>query len=365
MIREVTTKKDLRRFVYFVKSLYADDPHYVFPLFSVLMKELRAEVLQKKTYKALLVFEDFEVKGRILYTFSTSKNHQGEVCFFSLFDAIDDVVVAKQMFDYIENDMISKGVSYIEGAYTPYDPDTRRGILVQGFDIDPTLFTSYNYEYYGKLLEACGYIKAYDTYSLSADESPTTDRVMNLAQLYFHKRHDVRIDSLNLKKLDKDLSDIHHVFEIASTELNYQNPPSLDVIRKVAKNLRFFIEPQYIKIAREPDTEEAVGFCVVLPDYNQVFKRTRGKIRPLMMLLGKKKITKTRGIMQYVVPKYQNTGLIGSMFHSVYKNFKKNGITEFEAGTIMEDNVKSISMFNKFGGKIIKTYRIYGKEIKQ
>jgi hypothetical protein len=70
-------------------------------------------------------------------------------------------------------------------------------------------------------------------------------------------------------------------------------------------------------------------------------------------------------MMQYVIPKYQSTGLIGYMYNEIYKNFKKMGITRFEAGTIMEENLKSISVWDKFGGEVTKIYRIYGKEIQQ
>ena len=82
------------------------------------------------------------------------------------------------------------------------------------------------------------------------------------------------------------------------------------------------------------------------------------------MMLLKSKITKARGTMQYIVPEYQNTGLIAHIFNSLFDEFTKQGITDFEAGTMMENNPKPINAFKKFGGEIIKTYRIYGKELK-
>ena len=100
----------------------------------------------------------------------------------------------------------------------------------------------------------------------------------------------------------------------------------------------------------------------MLPDYNQVFKKTKGRIRPLRIFLGSKKITRARGMMQYIIPEYQNSGLIGHMFNVIYDEFQKAGITDFEAGTMMEDNPKPINTFKKFGGEIIKIYRLYGKD---
>jgi hypothetical protein len=171
------------------------------------------------------------------------------------------------------------------------------------------------------------------------------------------------VDALNLKDLDKDINDIHEILLTATNEIVYQDAPSIELIEEVAKNLKFFINPDLIRIARENETNKPVGFCLVMPDYNQVFKKTKGRIRILKILREKKKITKARGMMQYIVPEYQNTGLIGHMFNVIFDEFMKIGITDFEAGTMMENNPKPINAFKKFGGDIIKVYRLYGKDI--
>ena len=126
--------------------------------------------------------------------------------------------------------------------------------------------------------------------------------------------------------------------------------------------MKAFINPDFVKIARDK-SGNPIGFCLVLPDVNQVLKATKGKIRPIKMMILKKKITRARGMMQYVIPEYQSKGLIAHMFKVIYDEFEKYGITDFEAGTMMEDNENPINLFKKFGGEIIKVYRLYGKEI--
>lgn len=59
--------------------------------------------------------------------------------------------------------LAATGVEYVEGAYWPFDPDNRRGILVKGFEFQPVIFTSYNPEYYPELLENFGFEKHFDT----------------------------------------------------------------------------------------------------------------------------------------------------------------------------------------------------------
>lgn len=363
MIQKVTTKRQLKTFVHYVKDLYKDDPHVVYPLFYLLYRELVKEVLHSNRYTALLAYQDDQVVGRILYTVDASHKQGKDIGYFSYFDAINDMTVAKELFDYMEQDLAKRGIDYVEGTFAPYDPDNRRGVLIKGFDSSPVIFTSYNYNYYGPLLEAIGCYKAIDTVLLDAKPNDDAKRRLRVASKYFTRSHNVRIDSLDFKELDRDLEDVHQILEEATNEIIYQDAPSMELVESAARQLKPFIEPRIIKIAREEETNRPVGFCLVLPDFNQLFKKTKGRIRPLRFLLGKKHINKARGMMQYIVPDYQNTGLIGHMFHSIYNEFMELGITEFEAGTMMEDNPKPINAFKKFGGDIIKIYRLYGKDI--
>jgi len=363
MIKEVKNKKDLKKFIHFIETLYQNDSHYVFPIFYALTRELNKEVLEDQKYKAILSLSNDQIQGRLMYTFQFDSKRQMNVCFFSFFDAINDVDVVKELFDAMEVDMRANKVWYAEGTFAPYDPDTKRGILVQGFDDDPTFLTSYNAEYYAKLMDSCGFIKAYDTYSMKAEVSPESERVLNTLTTHFINHYHVRIDQLDMKHLDRDIQDVHTILEAATTELNYQEAPSIEMIHRVAKNMKMFINPSLIRIAREEASGEPVGFCLVIPDFNQVLKITKGRIKPLVFIRQFKRITRARGMLQYIVPKYQSTGLIGYMYQIVFSKFEHLGITDFEGGTMMEDNVKPLKLFAKFGGRVVKTYRIYGKEL--
>jgi hypothetical protein len=358
MVKKVENMGELQQFILFSKLLYHNDEHYVLPFFKVLKKELSSLVLKTKTYTAILAYQDNQIQGRLLYTF-----HQ-TVCYFSFFDANNNLEVVRELFDQLEKDCRTRQIISIEGTFTPYDPDTRRGILIEGFDIDPTLFTSYNYPYYQQLLESVGLVKKIDTYSLKANVDEATKKKLTTIANYVDKKMDVRIDKLNYRQLDRDLNDIHLILQHATTNQNYQDAPSMEMIRDVAKNLRILLDPNLIIIARESSTNRPIGFCLVLLDYNQLFKKMKGKLQLWRIMFQKHKITKARGMLQYVIPEYQATGVIGSLFHAIFVRLEKIGVTDFEAGTMLEENLKPLNVFDKFGGKIVKTYRIYRKELK-
>ncbi len=362
MIMKVSTKKQLKQFVYYVKDLYKDDPYYVYPIFYLQYKELQKLVLDKKTYTALLYVESGQVQGRLLYTKDYSKKQQKDIMYFSHFDQINDTTITKELFNYMEEDMRKEKVTYSEGTFTPYDPDTRRGVMIKGYHSHPSIFTSYNYDYYPSLLESVGYGKAIDTVLLNAMVNDRSKKKLNSFSKFFLRNNEVSVDSINFKNLERDLKDVKTILDIATNEVIYQDAPSYELIASAAENMRSFIHPDLVKIAREKDGTP-IGFCLVLPDFNEVLKQTNGRIRPLKMRRLKKHIKRARGMMQYVVPKYQSTGLIAHMFKCVFDEFEKHGFTEFEAGTMMEDNLKPIKLFEKFGGEIIKVYRLYGKEL--
>ncbi len=364
MIKKVENKQELKRFIYYVKDLYKDNPHYIFPLFNILFKELKKEVIKDKTYIAILSLnENNKIQGRLLYTVEYNEKEQRDSCYYSYLDLVNSQKVCNELFDYMEDDMKKNNVFHFEGSFTPYDPDNRRGILIEGFDSDPVIFTSYNMDYYQKLLETNGYSKKTDTYSIIPVRTEKNIKRLNTLSSFFERRYKIDIDFIDFRHLDRDIQDIHSILTEADNELLYQEAPSIDLIRDVAENLKLFLDRRIIIIARERETRKPIGFAFCLLDFNQVFKKTKGRIFPIRFLLYKRKITKVRGMMQYVVPKYQGAGLLGYMYKIIYDQFKILGINEFEAGTIMEGNKKALTTFAKFGGKIAKTYRIYGKDL--
>ncbi|MGE4320051.1 MAG: hypothetical protein AB7E61_01225 [Acholeplasmataceae bacterium] len=363
MIKLVETMDELKQFVLLPKSLYRGHKHYVFPLFKILQKELKALIFEKKTYQAILAYKNNKVVGRLLFTYDISKHKQSEVCYFSMLDMIDDIEVTASLFDFVYQDMKQKHIPYLEGTFSPYDPDTRRGILVKGYDSDPVLFTSYHEPYYKHHLESLGFYKAFDTLLLDGGEINLKNEQL-LKRLYdftVASQH-IQIDYLNMKNIDKEIDDIMIVLNEAHNEIIYQEPPTKEMLYTALKQMKSFINPKFVTIAREIKTQKPIGFAMILPDFNQVIKKTKGNIF-LFPLINKRKITQAIGKLQYIVPKYQDKGVLAAMYYKEIVQLRKFKISSIEMGTIMEDNYKSFHHFLRFGGSIKKVYRLYGKDI--
>lgn len=362
MITRVDNKKTLRKFIFFVRDLYKTDKNFACPIFFSLKKELNSEVLTKKRSVAAVCLRDGKIVGRILFGVGDSKQRGEKIGYFSYFDCIEDYSVAKELVDYMLSSLKDK-VAYVEGTFSPFDPDTRRGILVKGFTEPHTIFTSYNYSYYGEFLEKLGFSKAYDTFTVRVDMGTKSYDALSVLAARSAVGKDVSVDDLNLKDVDGEVEAVHRIFEEATFALNYQEAPSVSLIRSVFRSMKAFIDPSLVKIARERETGRPIGFCLVLKDYNEILRKTKGKIKPFTFLFMRNKIKGARGILQYVVPEYQGKGLICMLYKSLYDAMRKKGITYFEGGTIMEDNAASWKSMVRLGGEVSKVYRIYGKEI--
>ncbi len=362
MIIKVSDYKNLKKFVYFPKTLYSSSKEFTPPIYSSVLKELKERVLKAKDYTALLYIKDGKALGRILYTVNTSKQLNKQIGYFSYFDFVNDKNVVKSLSNFMINELKGK-VDYVEGSFCPYDPDTRRGVLVKGFNEPHTFLTSYNFTYYQTLLEECGFIKAYDTYTVKIlDWEDAFLKSKRIAELV-NKRYKIKVDNLNFKNIDRDLKDVHLILNEATNELIYQDAPSMELIESFVKSLKFFIEPKLVKIAREQETDTPIGFSLTIKDVNEILKKTNGKINLFKFLSMKNKVKRCRGMLQYVIPKYQNKGVIASLFYETGKTMKELNLEYFEGGTIMETNPNSWQPFVNMGGEISKIYRIYGKEV--
>ncbi len=362
MIIKVGSQKEVGIFVDFVKDLYKGHNHYVFPIFSLVKKEIKKAVIDKGNYTALLCMRGDKVVGRVLFTIHFSKQKNMEIGYFSYLDFIDDYSVVEELFIAMEQQLSGK-VSYIEGTFTPYDPDTRRGVLVKGFEEPHTILTSYNYPYYQEHLEKYGFTKAFDTFTLKIPLSEKGYQMAKALGERLLKSYDVRVDNFDKNNLERDIIDVHSILKCATFELNYQEAPSIEMIRKVVDSIKPIMEPKLVKILRENGTNRPLGFCLVVPDYNEIFKKTQGKINIIDILFERKKIKGARGILQYLIPEYQGSGLWALVFSKVLETLKELGMDYFEGGTILEDNKKSVGSLQKTGAEITKVYRLYGKEI--
>jgi len=367
MVRSINVN-EINKFIDFGDSIYKDDDNYVPFMRSDLKKTLKKLVFEKKRYKALCSFDESgRINGRILLTVSSNKQLKTERCgYFSHFEVINDFKVFKELMDAAISTLKEDGAEYIAGSFFHHDPDNRRGILVEGYDRPPVIFTSHNPPYYQTLFEEYGFEKLTNALEYEyRDDEKRMNRTREIGARALVEQ-DIHISKLNLKNIDKDIEDVHTIMEIASTEINFEKVLSQEELKKIFMSWKKFIDPDYAFIARKNSDNSPVGFTLSIPDYFEVIRKMRGRmdLRGLMVyLFERKKISSIRGILQYIIPEYQHKGVSKALYCETKKSVDKNHITRVSLGTIMEKNGSSNGAVESAGGVLTRVYRVYYKEI--
>lgn len=361
------TKKYLREFIEFPDRLYKGDGNYVPYMRADLKKTLTKLLFKDESYVALLAEENGKTVARVLLTVTKNKQLDNKKCgFFSMFECVDDQAVCSALMEEAAAVAKQRGAEYICGTYFPYDQDNRRGILTQGFERAPLIFTSYNKPYYGALLENCGFTKQADTYEYTVDLAKVDYDRLEKLDGFARNKLNFRVDTVNFDKLDCDIRDVQFVMDCATTDIIYQDAPNVEALRDIVKQWKKYLVADYILIARKNDDDTPIGVVVALPDFFEVFKKMNGKtdLKGLIAFAkAKKRIKSARAILQYVLPQYQKCGVAISLYNAMGKAFARNNVEYVELGTIMENNVASNSAITSIGGKIARVYRIYEKRI--
>ena len=348
-------------------KLYSGDKFFVPFMRGDLLKTLKLLVLKEKTYTALAVERNGEYVARVLFTVGHSKQLKLDNCgYFSHFECIDDQKCCNLLLSEMCTILKERGVTHVEGTYFPYDQDNRRGILVEGFVYEPMILTSYNPQYYIRLLENFGFKKDFDpvSYEVNCDRFDN-DRVEPLVKKIL-ARYDLYVTHANFKKIDRDIDDVHSVIEQATNDIIFQDAPTREDIAKIVASWKSFLWEDLILICRRRSDDKPVGMMMAVPNFYTVFRKMNGKTNPVALLKAlyyRKRIKSVRVILQYVIPEYQSLGVNFALYHEFYLACKRRGVEYAEAGTIMEDNEISRRNVEKASGKLIKTFRLYGKDI--
>lgn len=367
---EVRTKADLNKFIRLPWEIYRDNKYWVPPLIKEMRQTLdpeRDNTGSKISRKIFLAFLDGKPVGRIFTGIDSTLNSKKNIRlgYFSLFECIDSPDVAKALFNKAFQWYRDNRINSIIGPVSPTgtDGDEYKGLLINCFDRPPVIMNSYNPPYYQGLLEACGFEKDYDVFAYHLDKELLTRKDPSKSIEYAQKKYNFRVDTLNLKDLDNELKALKHVLDLAvPDEWPDLVSPTLDEVREMAKKLLPYADPDFIAIARSGD--EAIGFNLALPDFNQVLIHMNGKMTPvaaLKYLWYKRRIKSARAFVMFVVPAFRSKGVSYGIYHKTFQNSLKKGYTWGEASTIGETNQRMRSDIENFGGKHYKTYRIFKK----
>ncbi|MCE1155314.1 MAG: hypothetical protein LWW91_04205, partial [Bacteroidales bacterium] len=165
-IKEVTTAKELKSFIWFGITMYKDCRYAAPPLMLddlLNLKRGKNPALDFCPAIYFLAYKNDRIVGRIAGIINPVANEtwRHKNARFGWVDFIDDAEVVDALFDAVENWARAQGMESLEGplGFTDFD---REGALIEGYDQVATLATIYNFPYYITHYERRGFVKAAD-----------------------------------------------------------------------------------------------------------------------------------------------------------------------------------------------------------
>ncbi len=364
----VRTKADMKEFIKLSYKIYKDCKDWVPPLNRDILGTISPFKLpdtEKFEREVFLAFSDGKPVGRIYTGIDKNLNRikNEAMGHFSFFECINNAEVSKALFEAAFTWFKERGIKCIRGpvSATGADGDEYKGLLIDSFNSPPTIMNSYNHDYYRGLIENSGFVKDYDLFAYSLDTNNIFSDKPQKTIEYAKKRYDFRVDSLNLKNMDSEVLALKHVLDLAvPADWPDLVAPTTEDVRELAEKLIPVADPDLIAIARSGD--EAIGFGIALPDYNQVLIHLKGRITPLAALKYlwyKSRIKHVRFLIMFVIPEFRMKGVSYAIYYNVFNNAIKKGYMTGEGSTIGEDNIQMRNDIESFGGVKNKTYRVF------
>ncbi len=366
-------KSQVKRFVDLHYELYKDCPQWVPPLYIdayLPLNRKKHPFFEHSEADFFLAMRDGEVVGRICGGINKLFNdcHNVKKAQFYFFDAIDDLEVARALFDAVGRWAKERGMDTLIGpkGLSPFDG---YGVLVEGFEHRQMMtMMNYNFDYYPKLIEALGFEKEVDFVScyLPADAFKIPERVERIAQ-HVLKRGDLWVKKFTSKRelVTKWAPRIGYAYNKAFINNWEYYPFTEGDVKYAVDNVFMIADPRMIKLIMHKD--EIVGFLFAFPDASAALQRAKGRLFPfgLLDILLEMKRTKTvSGNGMGILPQFQGKGGNALLYYEMGKTvLGLNRFTHVEMTQVAETTRQMRADLKNLNGVEYKNHRVYRKSL--
>jgi len=298
--------------------------------------------------------------GRVaaFYTLnSDGKTKQGGMGFF---ECINDQDAAFTLFNLCSDWLKQKGCTYMDGPVNFGDRDSYWGLLVEGFRF-PAYRENYNPPYYKAFFEAYGFQPIIVQQTSEIDrQSFNAERFSRLAgRVFSNPRYTYR--HFEPARLDDFANDFVAIYNQAWAHHANFIPMTREKVQMHLKKMRPIMIPEYNWFVYADG--EPAGFYINVLDVNRIFKHVNGKLNlwgKLKFLWYRRKVTRLRGVIFGIIPKFHNLGLETGMIMKLREYvLKSDRIQSSELAWIGDFNPKMLSMLESLGSRTVKVHNTY------
>jgi hypothetical protein len=177
-------------------------------------------------------------------------------------------------------------------------------------------------------------------------------------------RERLSVRPLDLGRFEDELRHVTRIYNASMRENWGFVPASEAEMSFVGKSLRVVVDPELVSMV-EMDGE-VVACALPVPDVNAVPRRSDGRLSPLFLarlLYRRRTIRRLRLMLIGVVPSLRTRGIDALLLHRTIAKAVEKGYETAELSWISESNVNLISLLDKVGASLYKTYCVYDREL--
>ncbi len=302
-----------------------------------------------------------------------NEHHHSSIGHFYFFDCVDDRTVSHALFEAAFAWLRSRGRTSVIGPFG--FSIMGMGVLVQGFEHRACMtMMPWNGPWYGPAIEAEGFVKHRDQFSLYVDAQAFTlpDKVRRVADIAM-KRGRFEVPLFRRKRdLVRRAQEIGRVYnESFESHGDEYVPLSEAEIRQVTRDLVTVADPTLIKllIAKPGNGEgagEIAGFLFGFPDLSAALQRSRGRITPWGIIDLLLEYRRTRWLIVNgagILPRFQKMGGNAMLYAMLEKVAAGRRFLHVDAVQIAETTSLMLADMATLGGKIFKVHRVYKRDL--
>jgi GNAT superfamily N-acetyltransferase len=292
-----------------------------------------------------------------------SKSYDQPTGGIGFFECIDSMETAFLLFSTAEQWLKEQGMEAMDGPVNFGETDKYWGLLVGGFT-HPSFDVPYNLPYYKELFESYGFRVYYKMEGFHLNISkPLPGRFLKIAE-WVAKKPEYEFRHFKWSDEEKFIRDFAVVFNEAWASFKtHFEPLKADYIRGALKKAKPILDEEFIWLAYSGG--KPIAIYLMFPDLNQILKHLNGKLNLINILKffyykKKKEMTRAKGLLMGVIPKYQGLGIESAFILKLVEVFKhKPHYTEIEFSWVADFNPKMRKIFISVGSLPVKNYITY------
>ncbi len=363
---EVTDKASRKLFHKFPHAVYKGDKNWACPLEgmveNVFIREKNPSFKNGDAIRWVLLDDKQKPMGRIaaFYNNDKAKTFEQPTGGCGFFECFDNQEAANKLFDAARDWLKARGMEAMDGPVNFGENYMNWGLLAEGY-MPQGFGMPYNPPYYVRLFEDYGFKVYFKQYSYHLDTTlpELPERFWKVAE-WVAKKPQFSFKHFSWKEKEKFIDDFASVYDNAWRFHEHYKPIDKDDLKDFIYSSKALIEEEFIWFAYHEG--EPIALFVMVPDFNQILARLKGRITPftlpkVMWLKWRKKITRTRSLIIGIVPKFQRSGIESAIFwHLRPAMYKKRWYREMELSWAGDFNPKIVALYESVGGKRMKTH---------